>query len=591
MVFEDKIDASLLDKGGEERKKKEAQREEMRKLYAESFKEISAGKIVEGTIVEIGEGSVLVDIGFKSEGSIPIEEFKDKDSLKVGDKVQVFLESRENQEGMVVLSKAKADKVSHWEEAVNLCNEGKVVTGKVVRKVKGGLMVDIGLEAFLPASHVGLRHIKNLDSFLGKEFQFKVIKINPERRNVVLSRRALLEEERKIQREKVFATLKVGDIIEGMVKNITDFGAFIDLSGIDGLLHITDMSWGRVNHPSEILAVGNKVKVQVLEFDKERERISLGLKQLTPNPWDTVEDKYPVGARVKGRVVNIVPYGAFIELEKGVEGLVHISELSWTRKINHPSEVLGIGDMVEAMVLSIDKEAEKISLGLKQIEANPWTTAEEKYPVGSEVKAKVRNIVPYGAFVELEEGLEALIHISDISWTRKLNHPSEVLKKGEVVDAKVLSVDSENQKISLGIKQIKPNPWDDVDTRYRVGDAVSGTITNVTGFGLFVELEDGIEGLVHISQADKKPDQELKARYKVGDKVKAKILRIDREEGKIGLSIREYLEDLERGDWTAASEKGSARAGKEAPDLNNPVLSEDITLPHLPEDEQEKKDS
>jgi len=591
MVFEDQLDASLLDKGMEERKKKEEQRAEMSKLYADSLKDIKAGKIVEGTIIGKGEDYVLVDIGYKSEGAIPLEEFTNRDMLKVGDKVQVYVESREDQDGTVVLSKAKADKMSHWEEAVNLCKEGKIVTGKIVRKVKGGMMVDIGLEAFLPASHVGLRHVKNLDGFLGKELEFKVIKINPDRRNVVLSRRALLEEERKHQREKVFATLKVGDIVEGMVKNITDFGAFVDLNGIDGLLHITDMSWGRVNHPSEICAVGDKIKVEVLEFDKERERISLGLKQLTPNPWSTIEERYPVGAKVKGRVVNIVPYGAFVELERGIEGLVHISELSWTRKVGHPSEVLGIGDTVEAMVLSIDKEAEKISLGLKQIESNPWTVAEEKYPVGTVVKARVRNIVPYGAFVELDEGLEALIHISDISWTRKLNHPSEVLKKGEIIEAKVISVDQENQKISLGIKQMKPNPWDDVDRRYRVGDAVSGTVTNVTGFGLFVELEDGIEGLVHISQIAKRPEEDLKTRYKAGDRVKAKVLRIDPEEGKIGLSIKEFMEDLEHGQWSEATRETEIRAGRPEPDLINPVLSEDITLPHITESDQEKSNS
>lgn len=588
MTIDKHLDPSLLDKGIEERKKKEEQREEMRKLYAETFKDFSAGKIVEGTIIGLSDDYVMVDIGFKSEGAIQIEEFKDRNTLKVGDKIQVLLESRENQEGNVVLSKAKADKMSHWEDAVNLCKEGKIITGKVVRKVKGGLMVDIGLEAFLPASHVGLRHVKNLDTFLGKEYEFKVIKINPERRNVVLSRRALLEEERKHQREKVFATLKVGDIIEGMVKNITDFGAFIDLNGIDGLLHITDMSWGRVNHPSEVLAVGDRIKVQVLEFDKERERISLGLKHLTPNPWDTVEERYPVAAKVKGRVVNIVPYGAFIELEKGIEGLVHISELSWTRKINHPSEVMGIGDTVEAMVLNIDKAAQKISLGLKQIEVNPWSVVEEKYPVGTVVKGKIRNIVPYGAFVELEEGLEGLVHISDISWTRKLNHPSEILKKGDLVEAKVLSVDQENQKIALGVKQLKNNPWDEVDKKFRVGDVVSGTITNITGFGLFVELEDGIEGLVHISQVEKRSDEDLKARYRVGSRVTAKILRIDPAEGKIGLSIREHLEDQERGE--APAPRGEdVRAGKTEADLRNPVLSDDIHFPSLSEDDRGKE--
>ena len=483
----------------------------------------------------------------------------------------------------MVLSKVKADKMSHWEETVALCKEGKIVKGRILRKVKGGLMVDIGLEAFLPASHIGLRHVKNVESFLGKELEFTVIKINPERRNVVLSRRVLLEEERKRQRERVFATVKVGDVIEGLVKNITDFGAFIDLNGIDGLLHITDMSWGRVSHPSEVLAVGDKVKVKVLEFDKERERISLGLKQLLPNPWDTIGERYPIGSRVKGRVTNIVAYGAFVELEKGIEGLVHISELSWTSKINHPSEVLGIGDTVEAMVLNTDRDAQKISLGLRQTEVNPWTVVEEKYPVGTVIKGKIRNIVPYGAFIELEEGLEGLIHISDVSWTRKLNHPSEVLKRGEVVEAKVLSVDQENKKISLGIKQLKGNPWDEIDRRFSVGDSVSGTISNITGFGLFVELGDGIEGLVHISQVGKRQDEDIKTSYKVGDQVTARILRIDPVERKIGLSIKDHLEVPDRGQGRdrEREREGAGRPARPEVTLHNPVLSEDMSFPDL----------
>lgn len=576
MSIDKHLDASLLDKGREERERREQAREELRKLYAESIKDVHVGKIVEGTVLEVDKGVVLVDIGYKSEGAVPIEEFRNKDTIKAGDKVQVLLESKEDQDGVVVLSKVKADKMSHWEETVALCKEGKIVKGRVLRKVKGGLMVDIGLEAFLPASHIGLRHVKNMESFLGKELEFKVIKINPERRNVVLSRRVLLEEERKRQRERVFATVKVGDIIEGLVKNITDFGAFIDLNGIDGLLHITDMSWGRVSHPSEVLAVGDKVKVKVLEFDKERERISLGLKQLLPNPWDTISERYQIGSRVKGRVTNIVAYGAFVELEKGIEGLVHISELSWTRKVGHPSEVLGIGDTVEAMVLNTDSEAQKISLGLRQTETNPWTVVDEKYPVGTVIKGKIRNIVPYGAFIELEEGLEGLIHISDISWTRKLSHPSEVLKRGEIVEAKILSVDQENKKISLGIKQLKGNPWDGIDRRFHVGDSVAGTISNITGFGLFVELGDGIEGLVHISQVEKRPDEDIKAAYKVGDRVNARILRIDPVERKIGLSIKDYIEPPDRGQGREREETG--RPARPEAALHNPVLSEDISL-------------
>ena len=587
MTLEEHLDASLLDKGMEERQKKEEQRAEMRKLYEESFKDIHVGKIVEGTIIALGKDHVLVDIGYKSEGAILLSEFPDKGALKIGDKIQVLVESKEDQDGVVVLSKLKADKMSHWEETVNLCKEGKVVTGKVMRKVKGGLMVDIGLEAFLPASHVGLRHVKNLDSFLGKEFEFKVIKINLERRNVVLSRRVLLEEERKKQREKILSTIKAGDIVTGMVKNITDFGAFIELNGIDGLLHVTDMSWGRVSHPSEVLAVGDKIKVQVLDFDKERERISLGLKQLTPNPWDTIEERYPVGAKVKGRVVNIVQYGVFIELEKGIEGLVHISELSWTRKINHPSEVFGIGDVVEAMVLNIDKDAQKISLGVRQIEVNPWTVVDEKYPVGTNIKGKIRNIVPYGAFIELEDGLEGLIHISDMSWTRKLNHPSELLKRGEVVEAKVLSVDQENKKIALGLKQLHSNPWDDIDRRYHIGDSVSGKVSNITGFGLFVELGDGIEGLVHISQIDKKSDADIKASYKVGDQVTAKILRIDPDERKIGLSIKEYVSHRDAEESAAALD--DLRTAKSKVTVINPVLGEHIDLSGISQEEPDQE--
>lgn len=586
MKIDTHLDASLLDKGREEREKKERAREELRRLYDETIKPIHAGKIVEGTILEVGKDSVLVDIGYKSEGAIAIEEFRDRDALKVGDKVQVLLESKEDQDGVVVLSKVKADKLSHWEETVALCKEGKLVKGRVIRKVKGGLMVDIGLEAFLPASHIGLRHMKNMESFIGKDLEFKVIKINPERRNVVLSRRVLLEEERKRQRELVFATVKVGDIIEGVVKNITDFGAFIDLKGIDGLLHITDMSWGRVSHPSEVLAVGTSVKVKVLDFDKQRERISLGLKQLLPNPWDTIGDRYPIGSKVKGRVTNIVAYGAFVELEKGIEGLVHISEMSWTRKISHPSEILGIGDTVEAMVLNTDRDAQKISLGLRQTELNPWTVVEDKYPVGTVIKGKIRNIVPYGAFIELEEGLEGLIHISDISWTRKLNHPSEMLKRGEIVEAKILSVDQENKKISLGIKQLKGNPWDGIERRFNVGDAVTGTISNITGFGLFVELGDGIEGLVHISQIDKRQDEDIKTTHKVGDQVTARILRIDPVERKIGLSIKEYLEMPDRG-------RGGGKEGAPRPEptVHNPVLSEDISFTALGGEESDRGDS
>ena len=588
MSYENHLDASLLDKGRDEREKKEKEREEMRKLYADSIKDIKVGKVIEGAIIEVSNDYVLVDIGYKSEGSIPIEEFRESKDVKVGNKVQVFLEKKEDRDGVVVLSKLKADRMSQWEETIALCKEGKVIRGKVVRQVKGGLMVDIGLEAFLPASHVDLRHVKFLESFIGKELDFKVIKINPERKNVVVSRRILLDEARKEQRAQVLSTVKVGDVVEGIVKNITDFGVFIDLNGIDGLLHITDMSWGRINHPSEVLAVGDSVSVKVLDFDKGRERISLGLKQLQSNPWDSIEEKYPTGSNVKGRVVNIVNFGAFVELEKGIEGLVHISELSWTRKINHPSEVLGIGDVVEVKVLNINKSAQKISLGLRQMEVNPWMSVEEKYPPGTVVKGKVRNIVPYGAFIELGDGLEGLVHISDFSWTRKINHPSEVLKRGELIEAKVLSVDQENRKVALGIKQLNLNPWDNIDKKCKVGDIVSGTVTNITGFGLFVELGGGIEGLVHISQVAKRHEEDIKALHKVGDRVTAKVLRIDPAERKIGLSITEYLERPEGGKW-AEGVSEEQRPGVPEVTVDNPVLAEDIEINGLEKDETDKE--
>ncbi len=518
--------------------------EELKALYAQSTGEFKEGAVVKGTIVEIRRDELLVDIHYKSEGAIAASEFGDISQYKVGDTLDVFLESLEDQNGSVVLSKQKADKMQSWEKTVAECKEGKIVKGKVFRKVKGGLMVDIGgTEAFLPASQIGLKHIKNFDEFLGKIMEFKVVKINNDRKNIVLSRRQFLEDSRDKDKAKILSEIKVGDVREGMVKNITDFGAFIDLNGIDGLLHITDMSWGRIGHPSEVLKVGDTIEVQILDFDKEKERVSLGLKQRQPNPWEEVEKKFPVGTKVKGKVVNIMSYGVFIELERGIEGLIHISELSWTRRINHPSEVLAVGDSVEAMVLNVDKEGKKISLGVKQTEFNPWTVVEQKYPTGTRINGKVRNITSYGAFVELEEGIDGLVHISDMSWTRKVNHPSEILKKGDAVDAVVLTVDQKNKKISLGMKQLQEDPWDKLAQTYPIGTTVSGNITKITGFGAFVELPNGIEGLVHVSQIDKAPAQTIEDVLKEGQAIQAKVIRVEPAERKIALSIKEYLKD------------------------------------------------
>jgi len=515
--------------------------EEMARLYEETLAEAREGSIVKGIIIDIKHDEVLIDIGYKSEGAIPAYEFKDISRFKVGDEVDVYLESKEDQEGMVVLSKFKAERLQNWERIISSIEQNAIVKGRVARQVKGGLMVDIGVEAFLPASHIALKHPRNLDSFIGSTFDFKVLKVNSERKNIVISRREILEEERAKAKEKLLGETNVGDIIHGKVKNITDFGAFIDLVGLDGLLHITDMTWGRISHPSELFAVGDDVDVMVLSIDHERNRISLGLKQKTPNPWIDISSRYPVGSKIKGRVVNILPYGAFVELEEGVEGLVHISEMSWTRKLRDPSDILAIGDVVEAVVLSIDEQNEKISLGLKQLEANPWMAVAEKYPVGTKIRGKVRNITSYGAFVEIEGGIDGLIHLTDMSWGRKISHPSEAMKKGEIIEAIVVSVDSANQKIALGLKQLQPDPWDMVREKYRVGDVVTGTVSKITGFGAFVELEAGVEGLLHISQVSTKPVRDIHNLLEEGAKVTARIMKTDPNERRIALSVREYL--------------------------------------------------
>jgi len=520
-------------------------RDEMEAYFSQSLEQFKEGQIINGRVIKIGKGLVTVDVGFKSEGLVHQSEFSEGGkNLAVGDEVEVYLERVEDNDGNVVLSKEKANKIKVWDELVKTYEEDETIEGVVVAKAKGGLTVDIGLKAFLPGSQIDLRPMRNLERLIGERFKMKIIKMNKKRGNIVLSRRILLEEQRKQLREGTLEQMQEGNLIEGIVKNITEYGVFIDLGGIDGLLHITDMSWGRVNHPSEMFSIGDKVKVMVLKFDKEKERVSLGLKQISPDPWVEVESKFPVGSRIKGRVVSITDYGVFIELEKGIEGLVHISEMSWSRHVKHPSKMVSINDEVEAVVLTLDKDRKRISLGMKQIEPNPWDDIEQKYPIGSEVEGTVRNLTDFGAFVELEDGVDGLIHISDLSW-KKIKHTSEVLKKKDRVKAVVLTIDKENCRISLGVKQLLADPWEDIAENYPVGTDVEGKIIKVTGFGAFAEFGDGLEGLIHVSQLSSKkvshPDQVVK----VDDEIKAKVIKVDTDSKKIALSIKAFDENLD----------------------------------------------
>jgi small subunit ribosomal protein S1 len=518
-------------------------------LYEETFGNFEEGTITEGRIVAIHRDRVIVDIGYKSEGVIPAEQFSSEElqSLKVNDRIQVYIEEREDAEGNLVLSKEKADKMKVWEELEKAYREERVVEGKVISRIKGGMMVDIGVKAFLPGSQIDLHPVRDMDSLIGKTFSFKIIKINPRRCNVVVSRRILLEESRDKKRQTTLASLQEGQIVSGIVKNITDYGAFIDLGGIDGLLHITDMSWGRIGHPSELLSVGDQVEVMVLKYDRDTGRISLGLKQKGVDPWTDAATKYPIGARVKGKVVSLTDYGAFVELEPGVEGLVHVSEMSWSHEIRHPSRIVSVGDVVEAVVLNIDPATRKVSLGMKQIAPNPWDMIEAKYPPGTRVQGKVKSLTDFGAFIGLDEGIDGLIHISDMSWTRHIKHPSELFKKGQTVEAIVLRIDKEKERLSLGYKQLTRDPWEvEIPERYRVGAIVTGKVSKLTDFGLFVELDGGVEGLIHISEAGLQPSMRLEERFKPQDEVTAKIIKVDREERKIALSIREYQLELDR---------------------------------------------
>jgi small subunit ribosomal protein S1 len=510
----------------------------MEEAMKHSAMRFAAGEIVKGTVIEVRSKEVLVDIGYKSEGVIPANEFADIKAVKVGDQVDVLIEKLEDKEGMVVLSKEKAEFKQNWERILTIANEGATVNGKVKAVVKGGLIVHIGVEAFLPASQIDVIPPRNLLQFVGNNYDFKVVKINQERQNIVLSRRELIEQERTERRQKLLTDMTPGDIRKGTVKNITDFGAFIDLNGLDGLLHITDMSWGRIAHPSDMLKVGQELDVVVLDINKEKERVSLGLKQKLANPWSDIETKFTTGQKVKGKVVNLVPYGAFIELEPGVEGLVHVTELSWTKRIGKPSDVLKQGEMVEAVVLGVNKDEQKISLGIRQLEANPWDKALEKYPPGTKIKGKVRNLTSYGAFVELEEGLDGMIHVSDLSWTRKINHPSEVIKKGDEVEVVVLEIDKANQRIAVGMKQLAEDPWANIDKFYKVGDLVNGKVTKLASFGAFIGLAHDIDGLVHISQVSEERVDKIKNVLKPGQDVTARVIKIDKGDRRIGLSIK-----------------------------------------------------
>jgi len=539
---------------------------QMQDVMSKPMPDFREGSIVKGRILEIRPREVLVDIGYKSEGVIPITEFEDIDSLEVGDEVEVLLERLENDEGMVVLSKEKAAYRQNWNKIASVFQGDGLIKGKVKSVVKGGLMVNIGVEAFLPASQIDIVPPKDLQQFVGNTYDFKIVKINDDRRNVVLSRRELIEQERSEKRQKFLEGVNIGDKVQGTVKNLTDFGAFIDLDGMDGLLHITDMTWGRLGHPSELVKVGQQLEVVVLhitdmtwgrlghpselvkvgqqlevvvlDINKEKERVSLGLKQTQKNPWDQIEERFPAGQKVKGKITNLVPYGAFVELEEGVEGLIHVSELSWTKRNMRPSDILTVGQEVEAVVLGVNKEEQKISLGLRQLEPNPWDEIEKKFTIGSRVKGKIRNMTAYGAFVELDEGIDGMIHVSDLSWTKKINQPSEVLKKGEEVEAEVIDIDKTNQRISLGIKQLSEDPWKNIDQKYKIGDLVKGKVTKLASFGAFVQLEDDIDGLVHISQLSEDHVAKVKDVLKVGQEVEARVIKVDKVERRIGLSIK-----------------------------------------------------
>ncbi len=555
----------ILEKEGEEGQ--EDQEEiSFQALYEESLKQIEEGAIVSGTVISINPDVVLVDVGYKSEGEIPISQFKDNQgnlTVKEGDKVEVLVVSREDDEGIIHLSKEKADKIKAWREITKACNEGAVIEGTIVARVKGGMSVDIGgVIAFLPGSQIDIRPIRNMDELVGQRFKFKVLKLNEKRNNIVISRRALLEEEREKKRKELLEKIEEGIVLDGTVKNITEYGAFIDLDGLDGLLHITDMSWGRINHPSEILSIGDTIKVKVIKYDPERQRVSLGLKQLTPDPWENIEEKYPIGMRTKGKVVSITDYGAFIELEEGVEGMVHVTEMAWGKKLRHPSKIVDLGEMVEVEVIGVDPEKKRISLSMKQLEKDPWEVVQEKYPVGTKIVGRIKTVTNFGVFVGLGEGVDGLVHVSDMSWTKKIRNPADIYKKGQEIEAVVLKIDRENERFSLGIKQLMPNPWDTIDERFPLGKVVDGVVTNLTDFGAFVDIGDDLEGLIHISELSDTKVDKVSDVVSVGDHVEAVVINLNKAERKIGLSLKarramddhqEYAHTTERKEETSSN--------------------------------------
>jgi small subunit ribosomal protein S1 len=558
------MNAEELDMFDDEEMDEEFGEESFKELFENSPQgNLAVGDVVEGTVIQVNPDSVVVDVGYKSEGVIPLSEFAvdgQPADIKVDDKIDVLFERAENESGLIGLSKEKADRQKVW----NSLEEDAVVEGKIVSRIKGGLSVDIGVNAFLPGSQVDLRPVRNLDKLIGENFDFKIIKLNKRRGNIVLSRRVLLENERESQRADTLKTLEEGQVVEGVVKNLTDYGAFIDLGGIDGLLHITDMSWGRVTHPSDILAVGDTINVKVLKFDREKERVSLGLKQTAPDPWLSVADKYPAGAKVSGKVVSLTDYGAFVELEEGVEGLIHVSEMSWTKRIKHPNKILSIGDEVEIVVLAMDTENRRISLGLKQVEPNPWDEIGEKIPVGTVIEGQVKNITDFGIFVGVDEGIDGLVHISDLSWTKRIKHPSELYKKGDLVKAAVLNIDTANERFSLGVKQLTQDPWQVIPEQYAPGTIIRGKVTSVTEFGIFLEVEEGVEGLIHVSEISKEKVESPKDFASVGDELEAVVLHVDTQEHKIALSIKHMSERKEKAEveeYMGAQKKATSSLG------------------------------
>jgi len=552
--------------------------DEFRTLFEESIRFVKPGGIVKGRIVGITQSHVVVDVGYKTEGQIPVKEFMDRAGeiqVKVGDEVDVFFDTLEDEEnGGIVLSRERAQDIKVWEDIEKAYNENSAVEGTIIARVKGGFKVDVGVMGFLPGSHVDVRPNRNVDGFVGKKDHFHVLKYNRPRGNVVLSRKLMVEKEREVLKKDTLKILEEGVILEGTVKNITGYGAFVDVGGIDGILHITDMSWGRINHPSDLVTVGDRIKVVVLKFDPERERISLGMKQITPDPWKSIEEKFVMGARVQGKVVGLTDYGAFVELEKGIEGLIHISEMSWAKKVTHPMKVVQVGEVVETVILNVDPNRRRISLGLKQVMPNPWVLAKEKYPVGSIVKGPIRNITDFGLFIGVEEDIDGLVHISDLHWTKKVKHPSELYKKGDIVEAKVLGIDAESERFSLGIRQVTPDPWELAAQNHPVGSKIDGPITRVADFGVFVRIEEGIEGLIHVSQLSSERVEKPSSLYKVGDEVKAEVIHVDPHERRIGLSIRALGQTEEREEMEAylKKERDAGRFSFET------ILNEDLKL-------------